>query len=105
MFDWSFRSRLLLQIQRAYASEANSIAYTGIVDGLTQVVKYVTANAIAKVFLLANKRVLIRTEGVLALYKGALARVAFHAPSTAITMSLFESCRHAIAAILDQELD
>ncbi|GAB9473345.1 hypothetical protein Gpo141_00010498 [Globisporangium polare] len=73
--------KLRLQIQRAYAAEANAVAYTGIVDGLSQV---------------------IRKEGVLALYKGAGARVAFHAPSTAITMSLFESCRRFFADILEQ---
>ncbi|KAG1690909.1 hypothetical protein DVH05_027368 [Phytophthora capsici] len=72
--------KLRLQVQRAYALEGTPAAYNGIIDGLTQV---------------------IRTEGVLALYKGAGARVAFHAPSTAITMSLFESCRHVFASILD----
>ncbi|KAG7388843.1 hypothetical protein PHYPSEUDO_011677 [Phytophthora pseudosyringae] len=72
--------KLRLQVQRAYATEGAPAAYSGIVDGLTQV---------------------IRKEGVLALYKGAGARVAFHAPSTAITMSLFESCRRVFASLLD----
>ncbi|KAG6580074.1 Mitochondrial Carrier (MC) Family [Phytophthora cinnamomi] len=72
--------KLRLQVQRAYATEGTPAAYRGIVDGLTQVIK---------------------TEGVLALYKGAGARVAFHAPSTAITMSLFESCRRVFASLLD----
>ncbi|KAG7398935.1 hypothetical protein PHYBOEH_010040 [Phytophthora boehmeriae] len=72
--------KLRLQVQRAYASEGNSVAYRGIVEGLMQVA---------------------RTEGILALYKGAGARVAFHAPSTAITMSLFESCRRVFASFLD----
>ncbi|KAH7482494.1 hypothetical protein PRIC1_006884 [Phytophthora ramorum] len=72
--------KLRLQVQRAYVTEGSPAAYRGIVDGLTQV---------------------IRTEGVLALYKGAGARVAFHAPSTAITMSLFESCRRVFANLLD----
>lgn len=43
-----------------------------------------------------------RNEGAMALFKGASARIAFHAPSTAITMSLFESCRHVFAALLDE---
>ncbi|KAG3201496.1 hypothetical protein PC128_g3833 [Phytophthora cactorum] len=72
--------KLRLQVQRAYASEGTPASYRGIVDGLTQV---------------------IRMEGVLALYKGAGARVAFHAPSTAITMSLFESCRRVFASLLE----
>ncbi|ETI36787.1 hypothetical protein F441_17007 [Phytophthora nicotianae CJ01A1] len=72
--------KLRLQVQRAYASEGTPAAYRGIADGLTQV---------------------IRTEGILALYKGAGARVAFHAPSTAITMSLFESCRRVFASLLE----
>lgn len=72
--------KLRLQVQRAYAAEANAVAYTGILDGLTKV---------------------IRSEGVLALYKGAGARVAFHAPSTAITMSLFETCRRFFADWLE----
>ncbi|CAI5701604.1 unnamed protein product [Peronospora effusa] len=72
--------KLRLQVQHAYATEANPAVYRGIIDGLTQ---------------------LIRTEGVLALYKGAGARVAFHAPSTAITMSLFERCRQVFASLID----
>ncbi|TDH70522.1 hypothetical protein CCR75_006532 [Bremia lactucae] len=72
--------KLRLQVQRSYASKESSTAYRGIVDGLKQV---------------------IRTEGFLALYKGAGARVAFHAPSTAITMSLFESARRTFASIFD----
>ncbi|DAZ99506.1 TPA: hypothetical protein N0F65_005378 [Lagenidium giganteum] len=72
--------KLRLQVQRAGAADTTSAAmYTGVVDGLTKV---------------------IRTEGVLALFKGAGARVAFHAPSTAITMSLFESCRQFYAELL-----
>ncbi|TYZ58335.1 hypothetical protein PybrP1_000033 [[Pythium] brassicae (nom. inval.)] len=71
--------KLRLQVQRAYAAEGQATAYTGIFDGLSQVV---------------------RNEGVMALYKGAGARVAFHAPSTAITMALFESCRAFFADIL-----
>lgn len=43
-----------------------------------------------------------RNEGVMALYKGAGARVTFHAPSTAITMALFESCRQFFADILEK---
>ncbi|CAI5720694.1 unnamed protein product [Hyaloperonospora brassicae] len=73
--------KLRLQVQRAYATKAAPAAYRGIVDGLTQV---------------------IRTEGVLALYKGSGARVAFHAPSTAITMSLFESCRRVFATLIGE---
>uniref|UniRef100_M4BDY7 Uncharacterized protein n=1 Tax=Hyaloperonospora arabidopsidis (strain Emoy2) TaxID=559515 RepID=M4BDY7_HYAAE len=73
--------KLRLQVQRAYTTDAAPAAYRGIVDGLTQV---------------------IRTEGVPALYKGAGARIAFHAPSTAITMSLFESCRRVFAALIDE---
>uniref|UniRef100_K3X835 Mitochondrial carrier protein n=1 Tax=Globisporangium ultimum (strain ATCC 200006 / CBS 805.95 / DAOM BR144) TaxID=431595 RepID=K3X835_GLOUD len=75
--------KLRLQIQRAYVAEGSTgtVAYSGIFNGLSQV---------------------IRQEGVLALYKGAGARVAFHAPSTAITMSLFESCRRVFASILEE---
>lgn len=44
-----------------------------------------------------------RSEGGAALFRGALARVAFHAPSTAITMTLFERCKGAAAAWLGDD--
>ena len=34
-----------------------------------------------------------RSEGVAGLFRGAGARILFHAPSTAITMALFETCQ------------
>ena len=43
---------------------------------------------------------IVRTEGWTALLKGAGARVAFHAPSTAITLTTFERCRAAYASLL-----
>ncbi|KAF1330521.1 hypothetical protein FI667_g5166, partial [Globisporangium splendens] len=66
--------KLRIQIQRG------PIVNAGVVDGLTQVV---------------------RVEGVRALFKGAGARVAYHAPCSAITMALFESCRRFFADLLN----
>jgi hypothetical protein len=54
--------------------------YRGVVDGLATVIK---------------------SEGWAALFRGAGARMAFHAPSTAITMTLFESCKSFFAARLE----
>lgn len=34
--------KLRLQVQRAYAAEPNAVVYTGIVDGLTKVIRYVS---------------------------------------------------------------
>jgi hypothetical protein len=34
-----------------------------------------------------------RVEGLSGLFRGAAARILFHAPNTAITMALFETCR------------
>lgn len=45
-------------------------------------------------------REIVRLEGALALFRGAGARVAFHAPSTALTLTLFETCRDAAARLL-----
>jgi hypothetical protein len=41
-----------------------------------------------------------RQEGWRALFRGAGARMAYHAPTTAITMALFEQCRAAAEAVL-----
>lgn len=43
----------------------------------------------------------VAKEGVAALFRGATARVLFHAPSTGITMALYERCTHAAAQLLD----
>ena len=40
------------------------------------------------------------TAGVRALYRGALARVMFHVPNTAISMALFEESRKWWAKVL-----
>jgi len=36
---------------------------------------------------------IVRNEGFLSLYKGAFSRILYHTPSTAITMSLFETSK------------
>jgi hypothetical protein len=41
---------------------------------------------------------IVREEGALALFRGAGARMAYHAPVTAITMTLFEQFRAALTA-------
>jgi len=43
---------------------------------------------------------IVRQEGWRALFRGAGARMAYHAPTTAITMALFERCRGAAEALL-----
>lgn len=43
---------------------------------------------------------IVREEGPRALFRGAAARVAFHAPSTAITMTLFEQCKALITRLM-----
>jgi hypothetical protein len=83
--------KLRLQVQRAGTASAATAAggepgpapwgapYRGVVHALREVV---------------------RLEGALALFRGAGARVAFHAPSTALTLTLFETCRDAAARLL-----
>lgn len=62
--------KLRLQIQRRTCERHTpSTSYTGVWDGLGQTV---------------------RSEGIPGLFKGAGARMAFHAPSTALTIALFE---------------
>lgn len=41
-----------------------------------------------------------RSDGFWGLFRGAAARVAFHALSTALTMTMFETCRAAVARML-----
>ena len=45
-------------------------------------------------------REIVRSEGPLALFRGAGARVAFHSTSTALTMTLFETCKESAAKAL-----
>lgn len=45
-------------------------------------------------------RSIVAHEGWTALFRGAGARMAFHAPSTAITMTAFEQCKAAFARLL-----
>lgn len=86
--------KLRLQVQRGEraAAAANATAagvtsaalpfhYRNIVDGL---------------------RTVIRTEGYRALFRGAGARMAFHAPSTALSLTLFERCKVAAADLLNR---
>ena len=79
--------KLRLQVQRGAAAGRNaavksvsvaepaSTQYRSVLHGITTI---------------------MRTEGILALFKGAGARVAFHAPSTAITMSAYETFKKMI---------
>lgn len=67
--------KLRLQVQRGGGV---NWGYTGLVHGLGR---------------------LVREEGLSALLRGAGTRVAFHAPTTAISMALFESCRDAVARL------
>lgn len=46
--------------------------------------------------------VIVKEEGALALFRGAGARMAFHAPSTAITMTLFERCKALMEKLLKE---
>jgi len=47
-------------------------------------------------------RKMVAEEGFAAMLRGAGTRVAFHAPTTAITMALFETCKGAAARALDR---
>ena len=72
--------KLRLQIQRGKIRTLSSQQhYTGVLDGLQKT---------------------IRTEGSRALFKGAGARMAFHAPSTAITIALYERCKSMAKEVL-----
>lgn len=77
--------KLRLQVQRASSlsavpGEASlDYGYTGLVQGLGK---------------------MLRQEGPRAMFRGALTRVAFHAPTTAITMALFESCKSSVQALV-----
>jgi hypothetical protein len=51
--------------------------------------------------LLHALQTIVRDEGLLALFKGAGARMAFHAPATAITMTLFERAKQLAAHFLE----
>jgi hypothetical protein len=74
-------AKLRLQVQRGGGAAARPAAdlYHG------------TLHAIATI---------AREEGARALFRGAAARIAFHVPGTAITMTLFEELRPRIAAML-----
>ncbi len=63
-------SKLRIQVQRA--NHAFTFNYSNVFQGVWQIGK---------------------TEGIRGLFKGAGARVAFHAPSTAITMATLEECK------------
>jgi hypothetical protein len=77
-------AKLRLQVQRGRAA-----ADPG---GATPFQYHHTAHALAAI---------VREEGPAALLRGAAARVAFHVPSTALTMWLFDRCRAAAAAAVD----
>ena len=70
--------KLRLQIQRRDAAiNKNAVAsYTGVADGFKKT---------------------IVNEGLGGLFKGAGARMAFHAPSTALTIALFERCKSIVS--------
>jgi hypothetical protein len=84
-------AKLRLQVQRGAAAVAVAggasdsglgFHYRGMLHGLSEIV--------AK-------------EGWRALFRGAGARVAFHAPSTAITMTLFERCKAFFQSVLRED--
>jgi len=64
--------KLRLQVQRANPSKTELVRYRNTVHGLLSVMSH---------------------EGVSGLFRGVMARMAFHAPATAINMALFESIR------------
>ena len=74
-------AKLRLQVQRGGGAAARPAAefYRG------------TVHAVATI---------AREEGARALFRGAAARIAFHVPGTAITMTLFEELRPRFAAML-----
>jgi hypothetical protein len=83
-------AKLRLQVQRGARAGANSAGggelafhYRGMADGLASIVRH---------------------EGWRGLFKGAGARVAFHAPSTALTMTLFERCKAIFQRMLDADI-
>lgn len=43
---------------------------------------------------------IFQTHGLRGLFRGATARVLFHTPTTAITMAIYEECKHFWSRIL-----
>ncbi|CAM9747376.1 unnamed protein product, partial [Choristocarpus tenellus] len=78
-------AKLRLQVQRAtlaHGSEAgvpSPLQHRGMIDTLVHI---------------------YQKGGITGLFKGSGARMAFHAPSTAITMALYEQAREMWAAVL-----
>lgn len=76
--------KLRLQVQRGAPGSTAPLPwgarYRGMLDALAEIVR--------------------REGGVRALFRGVGARVAFHTPSTALYMTLFETCRDAFARAL-----
>lgn len=67
--------KLRLQVQRAGGAGLD-FGYTGLIQGL---------------------RRMAAEEGLRSMMRGAGTRVAFHTPTTAISMALFETCKDAVA--------
>ena len=85
--------KLRLQVQRQQLSLSNE----------TNIVSNVTASG--NNYQYSNmyhgiKEIIHKEGGIRGLFRGAGARVAFHAPSTAISMTLFEQCRALVERYL-----
>ena len=92
--------KLRLQVQRGMAAAAAGAAATAVHVGNDSAAAASLAPPFQYRNLLHGLRSIVHTEGWRALFRGAGARMAFHAPSTAITMTLFENCRDAYRSLL-----
>jgi hypothetical protein len=88
-------AKLRLQVQRGRAAAAVNATTGGVAAGAPAAAT--TAASPLPHFQYRNLphalRRIVAEEGWQALMRGAGARMAFHAPSTAITMTLFEYCK------------
>ena len=82
-------AKLRLQVQRGMAAAGGGGGSAG-----TAAAPFAYRN------LLHGLRTIVSVEGTRALFRGAGARVAYHAPATAVTMTLFERCKDAAATAL-----
>ena len=73
-------AKLCLQVQRG--NEAFGFQYKNMFHGVSEIAK---------------------KEGIKGLFRGSLARMAFHGPSTGIVIGCYDGIRHFVQKLLDEE--